>query len=98
MIADNTGKIVGKLYQARLFPESHATNDGVVLHVGMRADHDVVDVAAQSLSVGGVIPDARFGVFPESHATNEVGAIGNKDVFGEGGRVLFVALWMVSHR
>lgn len=45
----------------------------------MRADDDFVDISTE----GGVVPDAGF--FLEGDSANEVCAVGDKNVVGEGG-------------
>jgi hypothetical protein len=47
----------------------HAVEDAVVLHVGVCADADLVDVAADD----GVHPDG--GVFAEDHVADDLGRI-----------------------
>jgi len=66
-VAKETGEIVGEM------------QDGVVLHVGMVANDDAVDVAAQD----GAIPNA--GVVTEGDVANDGGESGDEDVFAQAG-------------
>jgi hypothetical protein len=58
--------------------------DGVVLNVGIVADADLVDVAAED----GVHPDA--GVFAEDYVADELGGVVNVAGVGELGSDVFV--------
>src|SRR5579862_3848334 len=62
----------------------HAVEDAVVLHVGVGADADLVDVAADD----GIHPDG--GVFAQDHVADNLRGFVDKTGFGDGGADTFI--------